>query len=233
MRLQLPILVAIGVLVTFGPYDQIQGEASKLLYIHVPTVWVAYLAYSITFIYSLRYLIFKKPLFDQIAASSAKVGVFFTVLTLLAGSLWGRLTWGTWWVWGDARLNLTALLLFVYLGYIVSRGTKPINRSELAKRSGYIGAFGIIQLPIIHFSVLLWRSIHQPATILSQETAGTGSAPMSSDILISLMAAVVLFTLYYLVELRRVIKVEKKYWENEFDTGDRKKVSKPIFKEND
>ena len=79
----------------------------------------------------------------------------------------------------------------------------------------------------------MWRSIHQPATILSQETAGTGSAPMSSDILISLMAAVVLFTLYYLVELRRVIKVEKKYWENEFDMGDRKKVSKPIFKEDD
>ena len=233
MRLQFLILVAIAILITFSPYDQTQGEVSKLLYVHVPTVWVAYLAYTATFIYSLRYLISKKPLFDQIAASSAKVGVSFTVATLIAGSLWGRLTWGTWWVWGDTRLNLTALLLFVYLGYIVSRGTKPTYRYALAKRSGYIGTFGIIQLPIIHFSVLWWRSVHQPATILSQETASTGSVPMSTDILISLMTAVALFTLYYLVELNRIVKVEKKYWDNEFDMGDRKKVSEPVLKEDD
>lgn len=233
MKLQFLILVAIGILIAFGPYDQTQGEISKLLYAHVPTVWVAYLAYLITFIYSLKYLLSKNPTSDQIAASSAKVGVFFTVVTLLTGSLWGRFTWGTWWVWGDARLNLTALLLFVYLGYIASRGTKPNNRHPLAKRSGYIGTFGIIQIPIIHFSVLWWRSVHQPATILSQETISTGSAPMSSDILISLLAAVILFTLYYFVELRRVVKIEKKYWENEIDIGDRKKVSEPVFKEDD
>ena len=233
MRLQFPILVAIGVLITFAPYDQTQGEVSKLLYIHVPTVWVAYLAYSITFIYSLRYLFSKNPTYDQVAASSAKVGVFYTGITLLAGSLWGRFTWGTWWVWGDARLNLTALLLFVYLGYIVSRGTKTTNRHALAERSGYIGVFGIIQIPIIHFSVLWWRSVHQPATILSQETASTGAPPMSSDILISLLAAVLLFTLYYVVELRRVIKIEKKYWDREIDTGDRKKVSEPVLKKDE
>ena len=233
MRLQFPILVAIGVLITFGPYDQTQGEVSKLLYVHVPTVWVAYLAYSITFIYSLKYLTSKKPIYDQVAASSAKVGVFFTGITLLAGSLWGRFTWGTWWVWGDSRLNLTALLLFVYLGYIVSRGTKPTNRHALAKKSAYIGAFGIIQIPIIHFSVLWWRSVHQPATILSQETASTRTAPMSSDILISLLAAVLLFTLYYLLELRRVVKIEKKYWDHEIDTEDRKKVSEPVLKEHE
>jgi len=233
MRLQFPILVAIGVLIAFGPYDQTQGEVSKLLYIHVPTVWVAYLAYSITFIYSLRYLFSKKPTYDQVAASSAKVGFIYTGITLLAGSLWGRFTWGTWWVWGDARLNLTALLLFVYLGYIVSRGTKPTNRHALAERSGYIGVFGIIQIPIIHFSVLWWRSVHQSATILSQETASTGNPPMSSDILISLLAAVLLFTLYYFVELRRVIKIEKKYWDREIDTGDRKKVSEPVLKKDE
>ena len=233
MKLQFSILVAVTTLLSFGPYDQTQGEVSKLLYIHVPTVWVAYFAYIVTFIYSLRYLISKKPLYDQIAAASAKVGVFFTVVTLLAGSLWGRFTWGTWWVWGDIRLNLTALLLLVYIGYIVSRGTKSTNIKAIAKRSGYIGSLGIIQIPIIHFSVLWWRSVHQPATLLSQEAASTGSAPMSSDILITLLSAVVLITFYYLIDLRRVIKDEKKYWDNNLYTVDRKKVSEPVFKKDD
>tara|TARA_B100001250_G_scaffold404910_1_gene421547 strand:+ start:665 stop:1366 length:702 start_codon:yes stop_codon:yes gene_type:complete len=233
MKYQFLILVSITTILAFGPYDQTQGEVSKLLYLHVPTVWVAYLAYTVTFIYSLRYLISKKPKFDQIAASSAKVGVFFTAITLFAGSLWGRFTWGTWWVWGDARLNLTALLLLVYIGYIVSRGTKSSERHLIAKRSGYIGTLGIVQIPIIHFSVLWWRSVHQPATILSQETASTGSAPMSTDILITLLISVILTTLYYIVDLLRVLKDEQKYWEDDMNKVDREKVSEPVLAEDD
>ncbi len=233
MKFQFFILVAITAILAFGPFDQTQGEISKLLYLHVPTVWIAYLAYTVTFVYSLRYIISKKPKFDQIAASSAKVGVFFTAVTLFAGSLWGRFTWGTWWVWGDARLNLTALLLLVYIGYIVSRGTKSYDRHQIAKRSGYIGTLGIVQIPIIHFSVLWWRSIHQPATILSQETASTGTAPMSTDILVTLLTSVILATLYYIVDLRRVLIDEQKYWEDDMNKIDRERVSKPVLAEDD
>ena len=114
--------LAVWILVSaFGPYDTIQGPSSKLLYVHVPTVWIAYLAYTLTFIYSLLYLIKKNPKYDSRAEANAKSGVLFTASTLIAGSVWGKFTWGTWWVWGDARLNLTAILLLVYLGYLASR----------------------------------------------------------------------------------------------------------------
>ena len=102
MMLYGPLLVWV-LISAFGPYDVVQGPSSKLLYVHVPTVWIAYLAYTLTFIYSLLYLIKKNPKYDSRAVANAKSGVIFTASTLLAGSVWGKFTWGTWWVWGDAR----------------------------------------------------------------------------------------------------------------------------------
>ena len=99
-------LILWGLTVAFGPYDVTQGISSKLLYVHVPTVWIAYLGYSLTFLYSLLYLFKKDEKYDVLASSNAKSGVIFTVTTLVAGSAWGKATWGTWWVWGDARLIL-------------------------------------------------------------------------------------------------------------------------------
>ena len=92
-------------IVLFGPYDVTQGMSSKLLYVHVPTVWIAYLGYSLTFVYSLLYLLKRNHKYDSLALSNAKSGVVFTIVTLVSGSAWGKATWGTWWVWGDARLN--------------------------------------------------------------------------------------------------------------------------------
>ena len=103
--------------------------------------------------------------------------------------VWGKFTWGTWWVWGDARLNLTAILLLVYLGYLASRRFSD-DIAKTAKNSSFIGIFGIIQIPILHFSVIWWRSVHQQATILSQETVSSGDAPMSPDILTTLLISV-------------------------------------------
>ena len=178
-------LILWGLTVAFGPYDVTQGISSKLLYVHVPTVWIAYLGYSLTFLYSLLYLFKKDEKYDVLASSNAKSGVIFTVTTLVAGSAWGKATWGTWWVWGDARLNLTAILLLVYLGYLASRKFTD-DLGKTSRNSAFIGIFGIIQLPILHFSVIWWRSVHQQASILSQETVSTGNAPMSSDILTTL-----------------------------------------------
>ena len=108
MMLYGPLLVWVAVAL-LGPYDVTQGQYSKLLYVHVPTVWIAYLAYTLTFIYSMLYLFKKNPKYDSLALANAKSGVIFTASTLIAGSVWGKFTWGTWWVWGDARLNLTAV----------------------------------------------------------------------------------------------------------------------------
>jgi len=210
-------------IVLFGPYDVTQGMSSKLLYVHVPTVWIAYLGYSLTFVYSLLYLLKRDHKYDSLALSNAKSGVVFTIVTLVSGSAWGKATWGTWWVWGDARLNLTAILLLVYMGYLVSRSFS-YDLDKTAKNSSFIGIFGIIQLPILHFSVIWWRSVHQQASILSQETISTGSAPMSSDILTTLLISLVLVTLVHFSLLKKFNSISEKLWNDYLNPKNRVKI---------
>jgi len=210
-------------IVLFGPYDVTQGMSSKLLYVHVPTVWIAYLGYSLTFVYSLLYLLKRNHKYDSLALSNAKSGVVFTIVTLVSGSAWGKATWGTWWVWGDARLNLTAILLLVYMGYLVSRSFS-YDLDKTAKNSSFIGIFGIIQLPILHFSVIWWRSVHQQASILSQETISTGSAPMSSDILTTLLISLVLVTLVHFSLLKKFNSTSEKLWNDYLNPKNRVKI---------
>ena len=210
-------------IVLFGPYDVTQGMSSKLLYVHVPTVWIAYLGYSLTFVYSLLYLLKRDHKYDSLALSNAKSGVVFTIVTLVSGSAWGKATWGTWWVWGDARLNLTAILLLVYMGYLVSRGFS-YDLDKTAKNSSFIGIFGIIQLPILHFSVIWWRSVHQQASILSQETISTGSAPMSSDILTTLLISLVLVTIVHFSLLKKFNSTSEKLWKDYLNPKNRVKI---------
>ena len=210
-------------IVLFGPYDVTQGMSSKLLYVHVPTVWIAYLGYSLTFVYSLLYLLKRNHKYDCLALSNAKSGVVFTIVTLVSGSAWGKATWGTWWVWGDARLNLTAILLLVYMGYLVSRSFS-YDLDKTAKNSSFIGIFGIIQLPILHFSVIWWRSVHQQASILSQETISTGSAPMSSDILTTLLISLVLVTIVHFSLLKKFNSTSEKLWNDYLNPKNRVKI---------
>jgi len=210
-------------IVLFGPYDVTQGMSSKLLYVHVPTVWIAYLGYSLTFVYSLLYLLKRDHKYDSLALSNAKSGVVFTIVTLVSGSAWGKATWGTWWVWGDARLNLTAILLLVYMGYLVSRSFS-YDLDKTAKNSSFIGIFGIIQLPILHFSVIWWRSVHQQASILSQETISTGSAPMSSDILTTLLISLLLVTIVHFSLLKKFNSTSEKLWNDYLNPKNRVKI---------
>ena len=222
MMLYGPLVVWLG-LSFFGPYDVTQGIYSKLLYIHVPTVWVAYLGYTLTFVYSVLYFFTKKHKFDSLAVSNAKSGVVFTIITLLAGSYWGKQTWGTWWVWGDARLNLTAILLLVYLGYIASRQFNK-DLGKTARNSSFIGIFGVIQIPILHFSVIWWRSVHQQASILSQETVASGDAPMSTDILLTLLLSVLLVTLVHVFLARKFRNSNDILWDDYLNPKSRAKI---------
>jgi len=215
-------LIWIGVS-AFGPYDLTQGISSKLLYIHVPTIWIAYLGYTLTFVYSIIYIITKKPKYDSIAFSNAKSGVIFTSVTLAAGSFWGKLTWGSWWVWGDARLNLTAILFLIYLGYLASRQF-TFDLLKTAKNSSIIGIFGLIQIPILHFSVIWWRSVHQQATILSQETASSGDIPMSSDIFWTLIISLMLATAVHFFLVIKFKKTNDFSWKNYLNPISRAKI---------
>lgn len=184
-------LVAFGL--GFSPADRDQEEAVRLLYVHVPTIWIAYLAFVVTAVASGLYLFtWKNSLgWDRLAGASAEVGVVFVALTLVVGALWGRLTWGVFWQW-DARLTTTALLFVVYIGYLAVRRLGGTHQQR-AKRSAVLGMIAVVQIPLVHWSVRLWRSLHQDATVLDTD----GDVDMDGLMLFSLFVGVVAFTLLY------------------------------------
>ena len=148
-----------------------QRTYSRMLALHPPLAWTAYVAFGITAAASILYLIprTRRPRFDAIANASAELGVLFTALTLITGSLWGRPTWGVWWTW-DARLTTTALMLVIYLGYLAQRSVTD-SAATRAMRSVIVGAMAVVVVPINHFAVEWWRTLHQGRS-LSQVTPG-------------------------------------------------------------
>ena len=139
------------------------GQTVRIMYVHVPVAVACYVAFAVTAIGSAMYLWKKSRGWDALAAASAEVGVVFTGLTLATGSIWGHITWGTWWEW-DPRLTSTALMFVMYLGYLALRRAiiDPVAR---AKRAAVLGLVAVVNVPIVHFSVNWWRSLHQLATI--------------------------------------------------------------------
>lgn len=168
-----------------SPPDYQQGEAVRIMYVHVPASWMALGSYTALALSSLFYLVWRHPLADIMAEAVAPIGAVFTVISLLTGSIWGRPMWGTWWVW-DARLTSVLILLFIYMGYIFLRAS--IEDLNLKGRiAAYLALFGMINIPIIKFSVEWWNTLHQPASVLRMR--GSSIAPEMMKPLL-LMAAV-------------------------------------------
>jgi len=194
------VVVALGLLVV--PADRFQGQVQRIMYVHVPSAWIAYLAFFVTFAASVRYLWRRDLGADRLAASSAEVGIVFTAVTIVTGSIWGKATWGVWWDW-DPRLTTTALLLVIYAGYILIRGS-IVDRVRRARAGAVIGIVGFANVPIVHFSVLWWRSLHQPPTIIQP-----GDPTIGHVLLAELLASVVAFTLLFLFLLNRRLELER------------------------
>lgn len=144
---------------TQTPPDAMMGEVQKIMYIHVPAAWNAFIAFFIVFAASIVFLIRKKMFWDRLAVSAAEVGVVLTGLTLCLGSIWGKPTWGVWWTW-DARLTTTAILFFLYAGYLCFRGFVE-DREKRARLAAPVGLLIFLNVPIVYFSVLWWRTLHQ------------------------------------------------------------------------
>ena len=157
------ILIAGLILVYLSPLDYQQGLTVKIMYIHVPSAWLALLTYSIMTIYSIIGIAFKMPFSFIVNKAVAPVGAVFTLLCLISGSLWGKPMWGTWWVW-DARLTSVAILLLVYLIIIFLNHTFE-NRDVREKTTAIFIIIGSINIPIIKFSVDWWNTLHQPASV--------------------------------------------------------------------
>src|SRR5213080_2341973 len=173
-----------------APPDYQQGESARIMFIHVPAAWMALSVYLFVAVASAIALIWRHPLAEIAAQSAAPIGAGFTFVCLATGSLWGRPMWGTWWVW-DARLTSVLVLFFLYLGYIAL-----VNAFDDASRGGRAGSLlalvGIVNLPIIKFSVDWWNTLHQPASVLR-----IGGSTIYPTILVPLLVMAGAFTLLF------------------------------------
>jgi len=194
--------LAAGLVMAFAvaPREVTQGNVQRIMYVHVPAAWVAYLAFVVVFVASIVYLATRRPSADRVAHASAETGVVFTGLAIAAGSIWGKPTWGTWWTW-DARLTTTAILFVLYLGYLLLRGM--IDDPERGARyAAVVGIIGALDIPLVHFSVLWWRTLHQPPSVGRPEASA-----MDPVILVTLLVNVAAFTLLYVYFVGKGVRI--------------------------
>jgi heme exporter protein C len=183
------------------PADAAQGDVQRIMYIHVPSAWLAYLAFFVTLVGGVLFLLRGDLRCDRAAAASAEIGLLLTGLTIASGAIWGKATWGKWWDW-DPRLTTTAILFVIYAGYLLVRHS-IVGRRRRARLAAVFGIVGFVNVPIVHFSVLWWRGLHQPPTVLRP-----GQPTIEPVLLAALLASVVAFTLLYVWLLRERIELE-------------------------
>jgi heme exporter protein C len=187
----------------WAPTDAVQGDVYRVMYVHVPSAWLAYLAFFVVFLASIGWLWTRRPWFDALAVSSAEIGVLFTGLAIVAGSIWARPTWGVWWTW-DPRLVTTAIMFVMYVGYLLLRSVST-DFERRATRAAVIGIIAVVDIPIVHLSVLWMNSLHLLPTVLR----ATGGPAMDASMGAALLASVVAFTLVYLALLAERMELER------------------------
>ena len=205
------LLVIVGAGVTAGlgaifflvPTDDFQGIVQRIFYVHVPSAWVAYLAFAVVLVGSIAYLKTSNNRWDWLAHSSAEVGVVFTAVTLVTGMLWGRPVWGAYWVW-DPRLTLTFVLFLIYLGYLALRwmATDPGRGARVA---AVIGITGFATVPLVHFSVDWWRGQHPGRTVFKPES----SPDLPPQMLLTMLFMLAMFTLLYALFLALRVRLAR------------------------
>ncbi len=194
------------------PTEAFQGVSQRIVYLHAPSAWVAYLAFGVVLVCSVAYLKTSESRWDWVAHASAKVGVLFTATTLITGAMWGKPIWGAFWAW-DPRLTLTLVLFLIYLGYLAFRANAG-DENRGARIGAVIGIAGFMVVPLVHFSVDWWRGQHPSRTVVRPEA----SAALPQEMLIVLLGMFAVFTLLYLVLLAlgvRVLKLEDEVMELE------------------
>jgi len=185
-----------------APADYQQGDAFRIIYVHVPAAYLSMMTYMIMAVSAGIGLIWRMKLAHAVAAAAAPLGAWFTFLALATGSIWGRPMWGTWWEWGDPRLTSELVLLFLYFGYMALRGAID-DTSKADRASAVLALIGAINVPIIHFSVEWWSSLHQGPTLVRE-----GGPAMDTAMLYPLLAMIFGFTLLFGALLLRRIRTE-------------------------
>ena len=213
-NLQLPLIILSTTMILLGlyyglfdsPQDYQQGDAVRIMYVHVPSAWLASFLFFSLAISCVFYLVWKHPLADLISNAIAPIGAIFSILTLVTGSLWGKPMWGTWWVW-DARLTSMLILFFFYLGYMLLSNAFE-RKIDGSKSASVLAIIGLINLPIIKFSVDWWHTLHQPSSILRMD-----GPSIDKEMLLPLTLMMVgfsLFSIYLIITNVKTMLLEKK-----------------------
>ncbi len=195
----LALLAGLSMAFLYAPTDRIQGHAQRIFYFHVPLAWVAFGAFAIVAVSGLVHLVRRSEAADRWARSAAEIGVVFTTLVLITGSIWGRAVWGTWWTW-DARLTTTLILWTIYVAYLLVRAYAG-DRVRAARYGAVIGIVGFLNVPIVYMSVIWWRTLHPGPTVVTSEGVGM-PMPMLWTLLVNLLAFTFLFVSLMAQKLR-------------------------------
>lgn len=209
-RLSVVFGLGAGVLLAFGvwmgvvqaPPDAVQGEVQRIMYVHVPSILTAYLAFTVVFVASVAYLLRGTRGWDRLAHASAEVGVVFTGVTLFTGSIWGKPTWGVWWTW-DARLTGTAVLFLIYVGYLMLRSAVE-DRERAGRYAAVVGILGFFDVIFTHMAVKWFRTLHQPSSL----ERGTIDAALQVPLYVNLVAFMALYA-YFLARRVRLATLDE------------------------
>lgn len=191
----------------FAPADYQQGDAFRIIYVHVPAAYLSMMAYMVVAVAAGIGLIWRMKLAHAVAAGAAPLGAWFTFLALATGSVWGRPMWGTWWEWGDPRLTSELILLFLYFGYMALRSAID-DPTRADRASAVLAMVGAVNVPIIHFSVEWWSSLHQGPTIIRE-----GGPAIVAEMLYPLLGMIVGFSLLFGALLLSRVRAEVLYRE--------------------
>ncbi len=194
------LLVGLYLALFVAPPDYQQGESARIMFVHVPSAWMSLFVYGAMALASATALIWRHPLADLVAKSCAPIGASFTAMALITGALWGQPMWGTWWVW-DARLTSVLILFFLYLGYLALWQSIE-DPTKAARAAAILAIVGVVNLPIIKFSVDWWNTLHQPASVLK-----LSGSTMHPSMLWPLLVMALGFTAFFVTVL--IIKVQR------------------------
>ncbi len=194
-------VVALWAAFLYAPTERIEGDVQRILYMHVPAAMTMYVAYGLVFLSSVLYLVRRDSRWDELGAAAAEVGTVFATTVLVTGPIWAKKVWGTYWVW-DARLTSMLLLWLIFCAYLMLRAYGG-EREQVARYCAVIGIIGFADLPIIHYSVQWWRTLHPEPKVMTQGSVGGGMEPsMLLALALGTLAALMLFAVLLRLRLR-------------------------------
>jgi heme exporter protein C len=193
--------ISLGLTFLYAPTERIEGDIQRMLYLHVPAAFTMYMSYGIVFFASLMYLLRREARWDELAASSAEVGTVFATIMIVTGPIWAKPVWGTYWVW-DARLTSAFVLWLIFIGYLMLRSYGG-HAEQVARYCAVLAIIGFADIPIIHYSVRWWRTLHPDAKIMTEGSPGQGlQTPMLITFAVAFVATFMVFTVLLKLRLR-------------------------------